>query len=238
MDKKYPIIIIVLVLLLAISVLYYFTRAGSSTAATTHSTSTIPANTTNSAQTKLLNGGGKGNSYISETELESLMLGNSTNTYAAVLCNQTYQSNSISCPSIFPKYQKLYGKNITVWLITYSTPTEHLSEIVIKSNITAARHEYNSFTSGNTIFYNYNRSAAIFNRTINATFNDGIYSVLSQEVAESNPPINLKPTKGQDVLNLMVLAKGQEVTAMVLISPNYNTILNTALIKTATNDMP
>jgi|GEM_PF-3002437 hypothetical protein len=245
MDKRFAIITIVLVLLLVLCVLYLIGTGSAPAVHTTSNpiTSTTPVNATNSAQAKLLNGGGAGNSYISKTELGGIMPGNNASAYASALCNRTYQSNSISCASIFPKYQGLYGQNTTVWLVSYSTPTEILSEVVTKSNINGARHEYDSFISNNTIFYNYNKTAILFNRTINATLDNGTYSVFSQQAVKSNSSVYLssKPAaKGQKVvaLNLMLAAKGQEVATMVLISSYYNTTLNTALIKRAINDMP
>lgn len=211
--KKSALIIAVLLVILVLAVSAYFFTRGTNNASSPSSiitTSSIGAGTTR-VQKTLLDGGGSNSSYTSKSEFEDIF---GSGSYSVSLCNQTeYQTTNITlaslCQPIFSTFGKIYGKNLTIWIVNYSNVNSHISETVIL-NKTGAKSGVGVYISSNTP----------------TKINNATYSI-----------ITIKSSKN-GVLSVILVSKNKETAQIIsFINSTHSTAQNEALIATVSNDL-
>ena len=241
MSKVTNFIVVVLVAAVLISVGYVYLKnsplSGGLTSATStvNGASTSPATTTikfpvavpPALQTKLANGGGPGNYYASESQLNAT-LESKGNGYSVSFCDNTFQTSFSFCNATSTNLLKHAGQNLTlggaVWDVKYNSTAGSFSEFVmLGSNATTAKREYDHFVSFQGAPHM--NASTQRNSVMNATYGNSTYSAfLSNAVS------------GGYATAIVVLCRKQ-ITYITMESPNYSTARAVALVSMANSDM-
>lgn len=225
--KKSALIVGVLIIVLLAGSLYYFIQnktanSNSSSSAITTSTigsTTIPVIT---VQKNLLDGGGPNSSYTSRSEFEGIFGTNGI--YTAFSCNQTYKTNTtlaVLCPPLFSQFNKTYGKNLTLWSVSYTTANSRVFESVIL-NKTGSKSGFGANLPSNNIFVNNTYNQISYSKLNNAT-----YVII----------VNSSPTN-KYTFSIILVSKNKETAQIISVTNSiFNPAQNVALAATVSNDL-
>jgi hypothetical protein len=184
----------------------------------------------------LLNGGGRGNSYLSESQAKSLTGVNLSST--TDLCTPEYYQSSESCNAIATEFG--INSNTTddiFWSVDYLNPSIVVIEVTVKGNDSTTLYNNsvlratNRKTFGIRPVYN----ITLLNKNVNLTENGAEYSNFTYGYVYTSPSDSVANAS----LNFLYTFKNNEFSAVTVIG--YNDIVlknNKALISYVSEDMP